>query len=113
MNKKKPVWKNVLGVGSHLLTFMVVFLVTSIIWKDSFVFGIIYLLIFLSWYLTIFWAYCSKCPCHFNCTHVYMGWMASKIYKTKRMNGSSTDYLINTVFMILGIIMMFKKIKGL
>jgi hypothetical protein len=83
------------------LTFVIVFLTTGVIWHNSIVFAIIYLIVFAGWYITIFWAYCSKCPCHSKCTHVYMGWIASKVVRTKRNSKSSTDYLVNTVLLIV------------
>ena len=100
MTKEKPIWQNILGISSHLLTFVVVFLATVVIWRDSAVSAIVYLAIFACWYVTVFWAYCSKCTCHSRCTHVYMGWIASRIFRAKRTNGSSIDYLINTVSLV-------------
>ena len=97
---EKPVWKKFLGIISHLFTFIIVFWVISIIWRDSYIAAFIYMILFISWYITILWAYCSKCPCHFNCTHVYMGWVASKIFKTKKTSRSSIDYVINTLLLI-------------
>ena len=99
-NNIKNIWKKILGIMSHVFTFGAVFLTAFIIGRATPVFALIYLIIFLSWYITIFWAYCSRCPCHFNCTHVYMGRLASKIFKTKRESSSSIDYPINNLLLI-------------
>ena len=98
--RKSPLWKQVLGVASHLTTLIAVLVASSVIWRDSQLYAIIYLAIFASWYATIFTAYCSKCPCHLNCTHLYMGRIASRLFKTRRPGGSSSDYLVNSALLI-------------
>lgn len=99
--RSKPIWKQVLGILSHLFTFLVVLMAMIVIWRGSRVYALLYLLIFAGWYVTIFLAYCASCPCHRNCTHVYMGWLAARLFRTWRPKPSSALYIVNTGLLIV------------